>query len=32
MMYEADTHNDFISVKLIFLVNDKIVCHFSKNH
>jgi hypothetical protein len=31
-MYEADIHNDITSVKLIFLVKDKIVCHFSKNN
>ena len=30
-MYEADTHN-FTSVKFNFLVKDKIVCHFGKNH
>ena len=30
-MYKSDTHND-TSVKYIFLVKGKIVCHFSKNH
>jgi len=32
MMYVADTRNDFTSVKSIFLVKAKIVCHFNKNH